>query len=76
MCENLCFGDFQLIMLKVKVRVTLRPTLCRPVRLGIRHTPGTRDQFSQFSLIFFDSFGCVDVGRPLWREVGAVLFSF
>jgi hypothetical protein len=25
---------------------------------------------------FFDSFGLVDVGRPLWREVGSVLFSF
>jgi hypothetical protein len=25
---------------------------------------------------FFDSFGSVDVGRHLWREVGSVLFSF
>jgi hypothetical protein len=36
---------------------------------------GTRDQFFPFS-IFFDSFGFVDVWRPLWREVGSVLFSF
>jgi hypothetical protein len=25
---------------------------------------------------FLDSFGFVDVGRPLWREVGSVVFSF
>jgi hypothetical protein len=25
---------------------------------------------------FFDSFGFIDEGRPLWREVGSVLFSF
>jgi hypothetical protein len=56
-------------------KVILRPTVCRPVRLGIRHQTGTRDQLFPFS-IFFDSFGFVDVGRPLWREVGSVLFSF
>jgi hypothetical protein len=28
------------------------------------------------SIIFLDSFGFVDVGRPLWRGVGSVLFSF
>jgi hypothetical protein len=27
-------------------------------------------------IIYFDSFGFVDVGRPLWREVGSVLLSF
>jgi hypothetical protein len=27
-------------------------------------------------IIFLDSFGFVDVGRPLWREVGSVIFSF
>jgi hypothetical protein len=26
--------------------------------------------------LFFDSFGFIDVERPLWREVGSVLFSF
>jgi hypothetical protein len=38
----------------------------------------TRDQFFPIlSLIFFFySFGFVDVGRPLWREVESVLFSF
>jgi hypothetical protein len=28
-----------------------------------------------FLMIFLDSFGFVDVGRPLWRYVGSVLFS-
>jgi hypothetical protein len=27
-------------------------------------------------IIFFDSFGFIDVGRSLWREVWSVLFSF
>jgi hypothetical protein len=36
-----------------------------------------RDQFFPILslVIFFDSVGFVDVGRPLWREVGSVLFS-
>jgi hypothetical protein len=57
------------------VKVILRPTVIRPVRLG---PSGTCDQFFPFSLwlFFFDSFGFVDVGCPLWREVGSVLSSF
>jgi hypothetical protein len=34
----------------VKVKVVLRLTVCRSVRLGIRHPPGTRDQFFPFSI--------------------------
>jgi hypothetical protein len=56
----------------VKVKITLRLTVSRPVSLDVRHPSGTRDQF--FSS-FLDSYGFVDVGRPLWREVGSVVFS-
>jgi hypothetical protein len=35
---------------KVKVRVILRPTVSRPVGLGVRHPSETRDQFFTFSL--------------------------
>jgi hypothetical protein len=38
---------------------------------------GTSDQFFPLlSLIILGSYGFVDVGRPLWREVGSVVFSF
>jgi hypothetical protein len=37
---------------QVKVKVILRPTVCRSVRLGIRNPPGTRDQFFPFSIFF------------------------
>jgi hypothetical protein len=50
----------------------------RPVYLGVRHPSGTRDQFFSFSLFFFfflNSYVFVDVGRPLWWEVGSVVFS-
>jgi hypothetical protein len=36
-----------------QVRVTLRPTVSRPVRLGVRHPSGTRDQFFFLLEIFF-----------------------
>jgi hypothetical protein len=29
-----------------------------------------------FDFFFLHSFGFVDVGRPIWREVASVLFSF
>jgi hypothetical protein len=35
------------------------------------------DQFFYFFLsLFLGSYGFVDVGRPLWREVGSAVFSF
>jgi hypothetical protein len=43
--------------------------------LGIHLGPVTNFSHSPFDY-FLDSFGYVDVGRPLWREVGSVLFSF
>jgi hypothetical protein len=38
---------------KIKVKVILRPTVSRPVRLGVRHPSGTRDQFFLLLEIFF-----------------------
>jgi hypothetical protein len=38
---------------QVKVKVTLRPTVSRPVRLGVRRSSGTGDQFFFLLEIFF-----------------------
>jgi hypothetical protein len=44
---------------------------------GVRHPSGTCNQFfPPLPLIILDSFGFVEVGRPLWREVGSVVLSF
>jgi hypothetical protein len=37
-------------ILKVKVKAVLRPTISRPVLLGVRYPVGTRDQYFTFSL--------------------------
>jgi hypothetical protein len=36
-----------------EVEVKLQPTVSRPVRLGVSHPPGTRDQFFFLLEIFF-----------------------
>jgi hypothetical protein len=41
------------ILFKVNVNVILRPTVSRPVRLGVRHPSGTRDLFFFLLEIFF-----------------------
>jgi hypothetical protein len=41
------------VVLTFKVKVTLRPTVSRPVRFGVRHPSETRDQFFFLLEIFF-----------------------
>jgi hypothetical protein len=63
------------VCIHVKVKVILRPIVSRPVYLSVTHPSGTRDQF-------FPSFFCIenceflDVGHPLWREDGSVIYLY
>jgi hypothetical protein len=49
----------------------LRPTVSRPVCLGIKNLFGLTTRF----LLLSDSCGFVDVGRSLWREDGSVVYN-
>jgi hypothetical protein len=61
----------------VNSKFLLRPTVSRPVYLGVRHSTGTRDQyFSFFLFLILGSYEFVEVGRPIWREDWFVVFSF
>jgi hypothetical protein len=56
-----------------KVKVILRPTVSRPVYLGVRHSSGTSDQIF-LSFFCIDKWGFRAVGCPLWREDGSVIY--
>jgi hypothetical protein len=49
--ENLCL-QLQELIRRVKVKVTLRPTISWPVGLGVRRPSGTHDQFFYLLEIF------------------------
>jgi hypothetical protein len=55
---------------KQRVRVTLRPTVSRPVSLGVKPRLGPKTRF----LLLSDSCGFVDMGCPLWREEGSIIY--
>jgi hypothetical protein len=51
-------------MAEVEVEVNLRPTVSRPVCLGVRRSPGTREQFFFLFEIFFRQFGVCYFAAP------------
>jgi hypothetical protein len=56
--------------------VNLRPTVSRPVCLGVRHPSGTCDQFFFLLEIFFRLCGFVILQLPPWREDGSVIYCY
>jgi hypothetical protein len=46
-----------LLVIEVEVEVNLRPTVSRPVRLGVRHPSGTRGQFFFLLELYFRQVG-------------------
>jgi hypothetical protein len=60
----------------VKVKVILRPTVSRSIRLGVRHPSGNRDQFFPFSLwLFLIEFRVCWCGGALSEEKSGLYFS-
>jgi hypothetical protein len=53
-------------------KVTSRPTVSRPVFLGVKRPSGGQDQI----LLLSDGWGFVDTRRPLWREDESVVYNF
>jgi hypothetical protein len=67
----LWISPFWRLSLSLSLSLMLRPTVSRPVCLGIKHPSGLTTKF----LLPSDSCGSVDVGRSLWREDRSVIYS-
>jgi hypothetical protein len=66
-----------LVHSKVKVKVMLlRQSVGQSVLVSGTHLGPVTNFFPFLFDYFLDIFGFVDVGCPLWREVGSVVFSF
>jgi hypothetical protein len=55
----------------LSLSLMLRPTVSRPVCLGIKHPSGAYDQ----NLLLSEISGLVDMGRFLWWEDGSVVYN-
>jgi hypothetical protein len=63
--------------LSLSLSLMLRPTVSRPVCLGIKHPSGLTTRFLLPYEIrnTSDSCGFVDMGRSLWREDGSLVYN-